>query len=317
MDGLTSDGQGYSIDARDVRPGMVDWNPYGGRRGRVVVASEPRERPDGAVEFDAADGRTGIFRPQFGLHYDRAATERLAAERNTGQPGNPPQRAVTPTKDTNMQTAFTDKATPQEAAQLQDTLERGYKKAYQAAHEAFSREPWGSDYESRFQTAAECNEVAADVVHETLANGIRRPCESTADFLSRTRAEAQAAEPNRSGFETPGRWGDVARLHGLSTDVKTFERDMHLSQFPRDTAELGGSRAALAVQSENRPPQPTTRALFIAARAARAQRIAAERNGPEAVNAVTREHADIAAARVGDLYPRHPDRELQAEPEAG
>ncbi len=131
------------------------------------------------------------------------------------------------------------------------TLERGYKKAYQAAHEAFSREPWDSDCESRFQTTAECNEVAADVVHETLTNGMRRPCESTADFLSRTRTEAQAAEANRSGFETAG------------PEVKTFEKDMRLSQFPRDTAELGGSRAALAVQSENTRHLPacTTSAL--------------------------------------------------------
>ena len=101
-----------------------------------------------------------------------------------------------------MQTAFTDKAAPQEAADLQDTLERGYKKAYQAAREAFSRVPWGSEYESRFQTAAECNEVAADVVHETLASGMRRPAEPTADFLARVKTDVQTAEVKRAGFET-------------------------------------------------------------------------------------------------------------------
>jgi excisionase family DNA binding protein len=145
---------------------------------------------------------------------------------------HPPQTGVIPTKDTSMQTAFTDEATPQEAAGLQDALERGYQKAYQAAREAFSREPWDSGYESRFQTAAECNEVAADVLHETLEHRICRPCESTAEFLSRTRAEAQAAEANRSGFKTPGRWDDVARPHGLSPDVKTFEKDMRMTQQP-------------------------------------------------------------------------------------
>jgi hypothetical protein len=110
-----------------------------------------------------------------------------------------PQCGVRPGKNTNMQTALTGNATPQEAAELQDTLERGYKRAYQAAREA---DPWGSDYEARFQTAAECNEVAADVVHETLENGMRRPAEPTADFLTRTKAQAQTAEAKRAGFQT-------------------------------------------------------------------------------------------------------------------
>ncbi len=73
---------GHTIQPRDLRPGMVVWNPYGGYRGRAVVASEPRERADGAVEFDTEDGRTGVFRPQFRLHLDTAATERLKNERS-------------------------------------------------------------------------------------------------------------------------------------------------------------------------------------------------------------------------------------------
>src|SRR6266487_53590 len=104
-----------------------------------------------------------------------------------------PGCGVKPRKDKNMETALTAKATPQEAAALQDTLERGYKRAYEAAREAWGGDSWGSGYQSRFQTAAECNEVAADVVHETLENGMRRPAEPTADFLARTKAEAQAA----------------------------------------------------------------------------------------------------------------------------
>ena len=101
-----------------------------------------------------------------------------------------------------MHTALTDKATPQEAAELQDTLERGYQRAYQAAHEAWGTGPWGSEYEARFKTAAECGEVAADVVHETLENGMRRPAEPTAEFLARTKAEARMAEAKQAGFQT-------------------------------------------------------------------------------------------------------------------
>src|SRR5260370_38191258 len=101
QDRSTRENQDHSIHARDVRPGMVVWNPYGGARGRALVASEPRERPDGVVEFDTADGRTGVFRPHFRLHFDRAATERLAAERDAEQPGQAgrPPRLTEP--DTN------------------------------------------------------------------------------------------------------------------------------------------------------------------------------------------------------------------------
>ena len=73
------------VEARDVRPGMVVWNAYGGVRGRAEVTSEARERPDGTIEFDCADGRTGHFRPQFRLRLDRAAMARRDAEREAGQ----------------------------------------------------------------------------------------------------------------------------------------------------------------------------------------------------------------------------------------
>ena len=72
------------IAARDVKPGDVIWNPYGGARGRAEVASEVRWLPDGTVEFDAADGRTGRFRPQFRLRLDTGAMARRDAEREAG-----------------------------------------------------------------------------------------------------------------------------------------------------------------------------------------------------------------------------------------
>jgi hypothetical protein len=74
-----------SVRPRDVRPGMVVWNPYGGARGRAQVASEPRERPDGAIEFDTADGRTALFRPGFrALYLDTEATAQLSAGPEAG-----------------------------------------------------------------------------------------------------------------------------------------------------------------------------------------------------------------------------------------
>jgi hypothetical protein len=73
-----------SIAAGDLKPGDIAWNPYGGARGRCEVASEVRELPDGTIEFDAAYGRTGHFRPQFRLRLDRAAMRRRDAEREAG-----------------------------------------------------------------------------------------------------------------------------------------------------------------------------------------------------------------------------------------
>lgn len=73
--------ESHGINASDVKPGMIVWNAYGGSRGRLEVASEVRERADGNVEFDVADGRTGLFRPGFRLRLDRAAMERAAADR--------------------------------------------------------------------------------------------------------------------------------------------------------------------------------------------------------------------------------------------
>jgi hypothetical protein len=80
------------------------------------------------------------------------------------EPEPRPGRGPGPEKDTKMQAAPTGKSTPQEAAGLQDAFEHSHKPARQAALEAHPR---GSQYEPRFQIAAECNEMAADVVHET------------------------------------------------------------------------------------------------------------------------------------------------------
>ncbi len=201
-----------------------------------------------------------------------------------------------------MGTTFTGKATPQEAAELQDTLERGYKRAYEAAREAWSTHPW-SDYESRFQTAVECNEVAADVVYETLENGMRRPCEPTADFLSRTKAEAQTAEAKQAGFETA-------------------------DQIIRDLADAGMSPATLS-----RYQQEISASLLSDAETADGQAFAREYDtadtyardlkeldGPGLTPGAPHPDANLAAKgwHVCDhgIYTRHPDGQLEAEPEA-
>jgi hypothetical protein len=64
-----------TVTAVDVAPGMVVWNPYGGRHGHIVVAGTPRRMPDGSVEFTTADGRTARFRPGFRLYLNWPAMD--------------------------------------------------------------------------------------------------------------------------------------------------------------------------------------------------------------------------------------------------
>ena len=74
-------GEYEHIEARAVRVGDLIWNPYGGSQGLAEVTSEPRERPDGTIEFDCADGRTGRFFPHSQLRLRRAAMESRDAKR--------------------------------------------------------------------------------------------------------------------------------------------------------------------------------------------------------------------------------------------
>jgi len=200
-----------------------------------------------------------------------------------------------------MQTTLTGKATPAEAAELQDTLERGYKRAYEAAREA---DPWGGEYETRFQTAAECNEVAADVVHETLANGMRRPAEPTSDFLARTRAEAQAAQAKRAGFHTADQLIRAQADAGMSPEA------------------IGRSQEDIAASllSDARTADGQAFARQYADTASTYLRDLKEPGEPGLTPGAP--HPDQALAANGwhvcdhGIYTRHPDGQLQAEPEA-
>ena len=74
-------GRPRSIKPGEVTPGMHLWNPYGGRLGHFVAASQARVAPDGNVEIDLADGRVGRYRPNFQLHVDWTATDAEVAAR--------------------------------------------------------------------------------------------------------------------------------------------------------------------------------------------------------------------------------------------
>jgi predicted GIY-YIG superfamily endonuclease len=183
----------------------------------------------------------------------RAAREKAAQD---WEARKETQMTTTPEEQEEAWRVLPEDATAEQAAELQDTLERGYKRAYEAAHEAFNEDPWGAEYEARFQTAAECNEVGADVAHETLERGFRKSGEMTEEFLARAQAEGdrerELASARESGADTAHQlvlgWAEAGmpvdeierRQHDLITellgDTKT-EAGKAWAQAYRDTTD--------------------------------------------------------------------------------
>ena len=120
------------IDARDVRPGMLVWNPYGGDRGYAVVTSEPRGRPDGTIEFDVADGRTGHFFPQSRLRLIRdAKTGPERAEVAVTGDGRDTQAVTTDGRITSLSEPKTGKAAAVATQAVLDAVNSGQLSAEQ------------------------------------------------------------------------------------------------------------------------------------------------------------------------------------------
>jgi hypothetical protein len=96
---------------------------------------------------------------------------------------------------------ITTDLTPVEAATLLDKLHEGQQAAWLATHHL----PWHSaDYQARFQTAAEVDDVFRDLMWETLENGMRRPAEPVEEFADRAQAEAKlTAAPQASAGTAP------------------------------------------------------------------------------------------------------------------
>ena len=101
---------------------------------------------------------------------------------------------------TTTQSNLTKDMTPVEAANLLVKLEDGHQAAWLSTREA----RWPSaEYESRFQNAAEIDDVFRDLMWETLENGMRRPGELVEDFAERAESEARLADAHKAGTETP------------------------------------------------------------------------------------------------------------------
>ena len=93
---------------------------------------------------------------------------------------------------------ITNDMTPVEAANLLERLEEGHQAAWLSTREV----PWHSaEYQSRFQNAAEVDDVFRDVMWETVQNGMRRPGEPVEEFTERAESEARHAETRKAGTE--------------------------------------------------------------------------------------------------------------------
>jgi hypothetical protein len=101
---------------------------------------------------------------------------------------------------TTTESNLTKDMTPVETANLLVKLEDGHQAAWLSTHEA--RRP-SAEYESRFQNAAEIDDVFRDLMWETLENGMRRPGELVEDFAERTESEAGLANATKAGTEAP------------------------------------------------------------------------------------------------------------------
>jgi hypothetical protein len=99
---------------------------------------------------------------------------------------------------TTTQSNLTNDMTPVEAANLLVKLEDGHQAAWLSTREA----RWPSaEYQSRFQNAAEIDDVFRDLMWETLDKGMRQPGELVEDFAERAESEARLAIANQAGTE--------------------------------------------------------------------------------------------------------------------
>ena len=92
---------------------------------------------------------------------------------------------------TTTQSNLTRDMTPAEAANLLEQLDEGQQAAWLSTHQV----PWHSaEYQSRFQNAAEVDDIFRDLMWETVDNGMRRPGELVEKFAERATSEARLTE---------------------------------------------------------------------------------------------------------------------------
>jgi hypothetical protein len=95
--------------------------------------------------------------------------------------------------------SITKDMTSVEAANLLEKLENGQQAAWLSTRGV----PWHSaEYQSRFQNAADIDDVFRDIMWETLENGMRRPGEPVEEFAERAASQARLPDTGKADAKT-------------------------------------------------------------------------------------------------------------------
>jgi hypothetical protein len=143
------------------------------------------------------------------------------------------------TTDSNLTTAMT----PVEAANLLVRLDDGHQAAWLATDEI----PWQStEYESRFQNAAEVDDIFRDLMWETVQNGMRRPGEPVQEFAVRAESEARHAATRQAGTDTPASLTEQQTDAGTRPERLAESHDEIAARLLNDTSTPEGQAYARA-----------------------------------------------------------------------
>ncbi len=140
--------------------------------------------------------------------------------------------------------SLTTGMTPVEAANLLVKLEDGHQAAWLATDEV----PWlSTEYESRFQNAAELDDVFRDLMWETVQNGMRRPGEPVEEFAARAESEARHAETRQAGTDTPASLIAQQADAGTGPERLAGSREEIVARLLNDTSTPEGRAYARAM----------------------------------------------------------------------
>jgi hypothetical protein len=162
------------------------------------------------------------------------------------------------------QSNLTEDMTPVEAANLLVKLEDGHQAAWLSIRDA----RWPSaEYQSRFQTAAEIDDVFRDLMWETLENGMRRPGEVVEHFAERAESEASLTDAHKAGTEAPADLLiEQADADRLLDDTVTPEGQAYARAFSDTAAAIKELRERDPLPEPDRTPGAPHPDPFLASR---------------------------------------------------
>jgi len=204
---------------------------------------------------------------------------------------------------TTTESNITKDMTHVEVANLLTKLEEGHQAAWLSTHEV----PWQSaEYQSRFQNAAEVDDVFRDLMWETVENGMRRPGEPVEEFAERAEAEARPTDASNAGTQKT---------------ADTIIRHSGAGLAPECTGESRDDIAARLLNDASIPEGPAYARAYSDAAAAYVRELRERDPLPEPDRTPGAPHPDAFLASRGwhanehGIYTRRAQPEPQAPPE--